>query len=154
MSTTEQIDREISVKGLVWASLGLAAIAVLAHFLMWWLLVGFEKVDDQRDPALSPIEAANPQLEPPEPRLQVTRGFAVNNPALPPARSEDEDMAALRKEEEILLSKAAWLDPKQGTVRVPIEVAMQVIARRGVAPLAATPPATPEPAPPEETPTP
>lgn len=139
MSTTERFDREISLKGLVWSSLGLAAVAVLAHFLMWWLLVGFEKHDDGRDPALSPIEAANPQKEPPEPRLQVTQGFAANNPALPPARSEDEDMAAMREQETILLEEAAWLDEKQGTVRVPIDVAIAVIARRGVAPLQETP---------------
>jgi hypothetical protein len=148
MSATEQFDREISVKGLVWSTLGLAAIAVLAHFLMWWLLVGFEKRDDKRDPTLSPIEAANPQAEPPEPRLQVTQGFARNNPSLPPARSEDEDMAAMRREEEILLTKAAWIDEKQGTVRVPIDVAIEVIARRGVAPLATPPPV------PQETPKP
>jgi hypothetical protein len=141
MSTTERFDKEISLKGLVWTSVGLAALTVLAQFLMWWLLVGFEKKGDRQDPKLSPIEAGNPQQEPPEPRLQVTQGFARNNPALPPARSEDEDMAAMREEEAIQLGKAAWLDPKQGTVRVPIDVAMDVIARRGVAPLAAPEPA-------------
>lgn len=145
MSTPETFDREISVKGLVWTSLGLVAIAVLAHLLMWWLLAGFEKHDEKRDPALSPIEAANPQQEPPEPRLQVTQGFAANNPALPPARSEDEDMAMMREQEAVLLQHAAWLDEKRGTVRIPIDVAIQVIARRGVAPLAAPPPETPTP---------
>ena len=40
----------------------------------------------------------------------------------------------MREEEDRLLNKAGWVNRQQGAVRVPVDVAMDVIARRGVDP--------------------
>jgi hypothetical protein len=131
-------DREINLRVILYTGAGLVAVTVAAALLMWWLLKGFEKIDEHHDPRPTPIEAANPQPPPPEPRLQVAPGFAVRNPGeagKPVERSDREDMKALREEEDRALSQPAWIDRAQGKVRVPIDVAMQVIAARGAAPV-------------------
>lgn len=116
---TEQFDREINVRGVVWSGVVLLVVAVVAHLLMWWMLKGFQRYDEKRDVRLSPIEAASPQQPPPAPLLQ-------QNPVL--------DMSAMRETEDKELNQAAWIDQRQGLVRLPLQDAIDVIAARGVAP--------------------
>jgi hypothetical protein len=130
-------DREINLRGILYTGAGLAALCIISSLLVWWALRGLERYDERRDVRPTPIEAANPQQPPPAPRLQVAPGFDVRNPqegGQPVARSDREDMAAERANEDKALSQPAWVDQGQGLVRVPIETAMQVIAARGVAP--------------------
>ena len=128
---TGQIDREIGVKGIVWSGVALVVVALVVHFLIWGLLRGFDKLDDRQDVPLTPIEAASPQpADFPEPRLQT---------------HQELDLEKVREEEDLKLRKAGWVNRQQGVVRVPVDVAIDVIAKRGVAPLGA-PPATPAPA--------
>jgi hypothetical protein len=104
----------------------------VAHLLMWWLLRGFSSFDAKHDVRLTPIEVANPQQPPPEPRLQV---------------HPNDDMRRMREEEDLLLEHAGWVNRQQGTVRVPIDVAMEMILSRGVA--AAQPASPSKPSPPQ-----
>ena len=111
---------------------------------MWWLLRGMEGLDKRQDPELTPIETQVKEAPPPEPRLQVGHGFSRHNQdAL--GGSDLEDMQALRRKEDAELSEPAWIDQAQGRLRVPIDVAMEVIARRGdqmTRPQTPAPPAT------------
>lgn len=117
---TGQFDREINVKGIVRVALGLLVVAVVVHLLIWWLLRGFDRMDDRRDVRLTPIETANPQPEDfPLPRLQTT---------------PEQDLRLIREEEDRLIGRAGWVDQQQGTMRVPLDVAIDVIAARGVDP--------------------
>lgn len=117
---TGQFDREINVKGIVWAGAVLVVVALVVHFLIWGLLSGFDKMDDRRDVRLSPIETANPQPQDfPLPRLQTT---------------PEQDLRLIREEEDRLLGRAGWVNQQQGTMRVPVDVAIDVIAARGVDP--------------------
>jgi len=149
-------DREINLRGILFSGIGLVAVTIVAAALMWWLLKGFEGHDERHDPRPTPIEAANPQQPPPEPRLQVAPGFVVSNSGAT-AQSDREDMAAEAEQEKKLLQQPAWIDQGKGTLRVPIDVAMEVVAARGAAPevvgghAGANPPAAPAPTP---TPTP
>jgi hypothetical protein len=113
-----EFDREINVRGVIWAGAGLSAVTLVMSLLMWWLLRGFDSFDSKRDVRLRPIESALPQQPPPEPRLQV---------------SPNDDMRRMREEEDRLLERAGWVNRQEGTVRVPIDVAMEVIVSRGVA---------------------
>jgi hypothetical protein len=89
-----------------------------------------EQFDKKQDPELMPIETQMKQEAPPEPRLQVGPGFSRHNQdAL--SNSDLEDMQALRRKEDSVLGEPAWVDQAQGRLRVPIDVAMQVIASRG-----------------------
>jgi len=142
-------DREISLKGITYTGAGLVALVIVSAVLMWWMLRGFQKYDERRDIRPSAIELANPQQPPPAPRLQVAPGFEVLNPqegGIPPSKSDREDMEGERKNEDEALSRPAWIDQGQGTVRVPIETAMQMLVQRGLTPLGAAAPAgAPEP---------
>jgi hypothetical protein len=64
----------------------------------------------------------------PTPRLQLDDG--------------NQDIADLHARENILLDNYTWIDQSKGTVRIPIERAMQIIAQRGlpVAPAVQTQP--------------
>ncbi|MGH9606173.1 MAG: hypothetical protein ACRD3N_10805 [Terracidiphilus sp.] len=64
----------------------------------------------------------------PAPRLAVDNG--------------DEDIAVLHAKEDLLLDHYTWIDEQKGTVRIPIERAMELIAEKGlpVAPAAKTQP--------------
>lgn len=117
---TGQFDREINVKGIVRVAIALLVVAVVVHLLIWWLLRGFDRMDDRRDVRLTPIETANPQPEDfPLPRLQTT---------------PEQDLRLIREEEDRLIGRAGWVNQQQGTMRVPLDVAIDVIAARGVDP--------------------
>jgi len=134
---TSTFDREINLKAIAWSVIGLVAVTVASVAVVWWMLRAIERADERRDVKLTPIEAANPQIPPPEPRLQIAPQFGVlpeRTGAQASSRSDREDLDAERRQEEEALARPAWIDRGRGTVRVPIEVAMDVIAARGVAP--------------------
>lgn len=123
-------DREINVSAIgKWMAL-LLVITVISQILVWWLIRGFEWVDAKDDPKLTPIQQASPQQLPPAPRLQTAPGFVGNNPEAW-GKSDLEDMTDLRNEENQVLDQPSWINQGQGRVRLPIDVAMEVIASRG-----------------------
>ncbi|HJX27329.1 MAG TPA: hypothetical protein VJ885_05410, partial [Thermoanaerobaculia bacterium] len=123
-------DREIDIRAIgKWMAL-LLVITVISQVLVWWLIRGFEWVDAKDDPMPTPIQQASPQQLPPYPRLQTAPGFAGNNPDAW-AKSDLEDMMDLRNVENKALNQPTWIDQGQGRVRLPIDVAMEVIASRG-----------------------
>lgn len=115
----EQFDREINLRGIFWTVALVAGITIVSFILMWFLLAGFRKVEDARQPELSPIVEASRVVQPPEPRLQT---------------APEVDLRHMRAEEDLVLLRSGWVDQRQGTVRVPIDIAMEMIAARGLAP--------------------
>ena len=128
-------DREINLKAIGKWVLGLLVLTVIVEFLVLWMVRGIVRLDARQDPGLTPIETETKQPPPPAPRLQVGQNFDKlnkDNKDVPPGtRSDLEDMQALREEEDRELATPAWKNQAQGTVRLPIDVAMQVIASRG-----------------------
>lgn len=116
---SQTFDREINLKAIAWSIGILVAVAVVVQFLVYGLIVGFNKFDDKREPAPSPVPTANRQPPPPLPRLQTT---------------PEGDMKQYREDEDRLLGKAAWVDQGQGRVRIPIDLAMEIVAGRGLGP--------------------
>jgi hypothetical protein len=129
----EEIDREINVRRILWCGFWLTVVTLVSQLLMWWFLRGFQVWDQHHEARMLPMAVANPQQPPPTPRLQVD----------PTA-----DMVGMRADEDQALTRAGWVDHEGGTLRVSIDVAMDAIAKRGVAPFPATgaaPAATPAP---------
>lgn len=121
---SQTFDREINLKAIAWTIGLLVGVALVVHFIVYGLIVGFNRFDDKREPRPSPVAAANEQPEPPLPRLQTT---------------PEGDLKTFREEEERLLGG--------------IDKAMEEIARRGLGPevVGGTPQAqTVPPAPPQE----
>jgi hypothetical protein len=122
----ESFDHDIKLRAVIWIGAALAAAALVVQLLIWWMVQGFERFDKRRDVAPAPIEqqVKAPAL-PPGPRLQTT-------PEL--------DLRRMRAEEAERLEHAAWVDPARGTVRIPIEVAMEAYLAGVRAPAPPLPP--------------
>ena len=116
---SQTFDREVNVKAIAWTIGILVAVAVVVHVIIYGLIVGFNRFDDKREPRRTPVEVANPQTDPPLPRLQNT---------------PEGDLKKFRDDEDSLLGEAAWLDQGQGRVRIPIDLAMEIVAGRGLGP--------------------
>lgn len=130
--THRPYDREIDLKSIIKWMAGLVVVTLICQVVVWWLIEGIERFDAKQDPELTPIQQEVRQPLPPEPRLQVTPGFAEHNENSI-SRSDLEDMQILREKEDKALATPSWIDQGQGRLRVPIDVAMQVIASRGAA---------------------
>jgi hypothetical protein len=63
------------------------------------------------------MAASNPRKEPPEPRLQKA-------PVL--------DLREFRAGEDAVLHTYGWVDPEKGVVRIPVERAMEIVAKEGL----------------------
>jgi len=117
----------------VWAigKFALALIAIIGISL--GLLVGLFKYFQTRDQANPTAVIVDPIKLFPEPRLE---------------RAPLTDLTAVRAEEDRLLNSYGWVDPQRNMVRVPIDIAIDLLAKKG---LPSRPPevATPEVAMPE-----
>lgn len=120
---SQTFDREVNLKAIAWTVGILVGVALVVHVIVYGLIVGFNRFDDKREPRLSPIAVANPQTDPPLPRLQDT---------------PEGDLKQHREDEDRLLGQAQWLDQGQGPgerrLRIPIDLAMEIVAGRGLGP--------------------
>lgn len=110
-------DSEIDVKHisafLVWMTVGI----LIAFVAMYALYRGLQSHEEARDLPPSPlVDRTQPHL-PPEPRLQVT-----------PHPDLDKFMA----EQQASVSSYAWVDPAQGVARIPVDQAIEILAKRGL----------------------
>jgi hypothetical protein len=122
---TGEFDREINLRGILWSGFWLAAVTIVANVLMWFFLKGFQVYDQRHEVKVMPMAAQNPQKAPPGPLLQ---------PEIP-TEDRNQDMVDLRAREDQQLNHAFQVG---NTLRVPVDVAIDAIARRGVAPFAPT----------------
>ncbi len=100
------------------------------------LTVGFYKFLDAREQTEKapryPLAEGVERPLPPTPRLQ-TYPF--------------DDVKTVRRDQEQMLDRYAWIDKNAGTVRIPVERAIELLAERGLPHRAAPPEATPAAAP-------
>jgi hypothetical protein len=104
--------RDATVWVLVLFGLGLC-VALVFTLLGSGLLASYLKVHQPGVQAASTTAA--PAERPPKPRLEI-------NPQM--------DLAAKRRAEDATLNSYGWIDRNTGTVRIPIERAMDLVAER------------------------
>jgi hypothetical protein len=113
--------------------IGLAIGTVAAVFMMWGLFHWFENTQDQAVEQLPPsVIEARKGLLPPEPRLQsmgTPESPSVEQGAL---RSPHVELSKFREAEAMQLQNYAWVDPAKGVVRIPIEVAKELVLKKGL----------------------
>jgi hypothetical protein len=120
----EEFDRELNLPAILWTTGGVIATCLISVVAMWGMFVGFDAFDRRHAAPPPPMAEAARQQAPLEPSLQAA-----------PA----EDMDAMRAAENKTLQHGGWVDQGHGTVRVPIDVAIEVLAERGL-PHPKTPP--------------
>ena len=104
---------DVDVRRIALVAAGLVAIAVVVHVALWFQMRGLWAARERALPPPVPVASARPEA-PPEPRLQT---------------SPEEDLRALRREEEAQLESYGWVDRQAGVIRVPIERAMELVAQ-------------------------
>jgi hypothetical protein len=119
--------------------IGLAIGTLAAVFMMWGLFRYFQSYQTEGVETLPPsVIEARKNLLPPEPRLQ-TMGNPVNPDAETGAlRSPHVELNKLREDEARQLQMYAWVDPSKGVVRIPVDVAKDLVLKRGL-PVKVTP---------------
>jgi hypothetical protein len=112
-------ERDTNIRAILWFAVSLVATLVVVLLVVNWVFRAFPKPEAEISAPLSAVPGAVAQL-PPEPRLQV------NAP---------EDLKKLREEEDSVLNSYGWVDKQKGIVRIPIDRAIEILARRGLPPL-------------------
>ena len=120
--------RDISARGIFYFLAGLAVAAVVIHLLLAGFYDFLDKRERARQPQLSPLISNAPA---------DTRKVSPTYPetAFPQPRLETDErnqLVGIRTLEEQKLSTYDWADQKAGTVRIPIERAMDLLVQRGL----------------------
>ena len=103
--------------------ISLAFLIVLSQLLLWWVFDHLSDRETKLSPHVPAIVKAQGQMLPPEPRLQGNAPLDVN-PRL--------DLKQMRANEDAFLNHYGWIDPDHGIVHVPINEALDVVAKTGL----------------------
>ncbi len=117
MEEPDPQNRDVDVRGVSKFIAGLAFGIIAAMFLMWFLFDRYAARETRRSPQPEPMALSNPRKEPPEPRLQLA-------PAM--------NLKQFRAGEEAVLHSYGWVDAEKGIVRIPVERAMELVAKEGL----------------------
>ena len=117
--------RDVKVRPLAGFIAGLTVVIIFSFLVVLWVFRLFSAQHASQDALSSPSTQARPaapapadeQMRWPEPRVQ-------SQPA--------DDLQALRTGEDALLNSYGWVDRATGTVRVPIDVAIQLVLKEGL----------------------
>jgi hypothetical protein len=109
--------RDANARALLYIGIGVLVSAVVIHLAVFWLYDFFAARASRRGLLPSTAVPAGRLKEPPEPQLQVD----------PPR-----DLEELQRAQGEKLRGYDWADQKSGTVRIPIERAMDLLVQRGL----------------------
>lgn len=131
---TKHETSDVNVRALLGFVLIFVAFAIVTHIVLY-LMYGYYRHIFKTDSSLALTEIKTPAGAdlPPEPRLQPfqvkdNRGVAV----APGASTPVTEMLNMRRAEDLAQTTPAWIDPAQKRVRLPIEVAKQLVLQRGL----------------------
>lgn len=117
---------DLSAKGLYAFLLSLALFGVLVYFVLLGLLHFMNKYDQSHQPPQSPLakpetntrSVSNADIEKfPQPRLES---------------DERREITGFRLQEEKTLHSYGWVNANAGTMHIPIDRAMELVAQRGL----------------------
>ncbi len=130
---TQHESSDVNVRALIWFFVIFVIFSIVMHFALWALYKGFVNMERKEKPRLTsiaqPVDAAVPKNQPllqPFPRK-------IEGKVIQPQRSTPvTDLADMRREEEKALTTYGWVDQQKGVVRIPIDVAKQLVVQRGM----------------------
>jgi hypothetical protein len=127
--------RDIRIADVLYFLIGLAIAVVFVYFiakgLFWYLDTRYET--DQ--PPISPLVSAAPsdtRRIPPQFGNNYEKYLEQDFPAPQLEVNERTELNDIRLREEDTLSSYGWVDQKSGTVRIPIDRAMDLVVERGL----------------------
>jgi hypothetical protein len=108
--------RDANIRGLLQFALWMAVVLVVTLFAMRWAFGYFAKIEPLGPPA-SPLVGATQRELPSNPRLQAH------------PHGDLENYCAAQEQE---VNTYGWVDQQSGTVRIPIDRAMDMILQKGL----------------------
>jgi hypothetical protein len=118
---------DLSPRGIFAFLIGLALVAVLVHFTLKGMYGYLDTYEKQHQPPLNPLVSQTENDSRKVSNADIAR--------FPPPRLESNERLEIndfRLQEEKNLNSYGWIDQKAGTVRIPIDRAMQLLAQRGL----------------------
>ena len=124
---TQHEKSDVNVRGFLWAVVIFIVFGAVTHLVLYLQFGAYAR--HFRNLASQPLTMmAPPSNVPPSPRLQP-----FPDKALPPyASTPVTDMNEMRAAEDQALNAPGWVDQEKGIVRLPIDVAKQLVVQRGL----------------------
>jgi len=124
---TRHEESDVNVRALLWSVVIFIIFAGVTHLVLYAQFHAYARYF--RNEASQPLTMmGHPPAVPVTPRLQPFPSKTI----LPTANTPVTDMADMRKAENESLNKAGWIDRQKGIVRLPIDVAKQLVVQRGL----------------------
>ena len=131
---------DIGIAGVVYFLIGLAVAAVIVHFVVAGLYKFLENRSEARQRAVSPLvtnAARDTRTLPPEYKTDAEgadyeKYLQKNFPEPQLETNERTELNKIRLREEETLSTYDYVDKNAGTVRIPIDRAMDILVQRGL----------------------
>ena len=146
--------RDVGIPGVLYFLGGLAVAGLLVYFVVTVLYSYLEKRSESQQAPVSPL-VTNAPADTRKLSADYKDYLKQNFPSPQLEIDERGQLDKIRTDEEQTLSSYDWVDQKAGTVHIPIERAMDLIAQRGLPvraqSAAETPPAQPLKTQPEKT---
>jgi hypothetical protein len=120
--------RDIGVAGVLYFLLGLAVAGLFVYFIVVGLYSYLEKRSEAEQAPINPLITTAPADTRRIPKEYPQAVFP--NPKL--EEDERSQLNGIRLQEEQTLSTYDYVDQKTGTVRIPIDRAMELVAQRGL----------------------
>lgn len=132
--------RDIGIGGVLYFLAGLAACGVIIYFIVNGIFFFLNKRYEAEQPPVSPL-VTSPTYDtrhlPPEYKTDsesadYEKYLEKNFPQPQLETNERTELNKIRLREEDTLSTYGWVDEKAGTVRIPIDRAMDLLVQRGL----------------------
>lgn len=127
--------RDIGIAGVVWFLVALAALCLITAFVVNVLYHQLERRNEEQQPPISPLVMNAPEDTrklPPEYNGDFGKYLIDTFPSPQLEINERDQLNKIRNEEDDKLATYDWIDKQAGTVRIPIDRAMDLIAQRGL----------------------
>ncbi|HET7435973.1 MAG TPA: hypothetical protein VFN10_14790 [Thermoanaerobaculia bacterium] len=139
---TKHEETDVPIKPLFWGIVIFIIVGVLTHFIVLFLYKGFAKAERRQDGPIMTEVARPADMNVPrnQPLLQpFPRKMNEQGEVLPPYSSTPvTDLDAMVRTQNASLHNYGWVDKQKGVVHIPIDVAIDLVAQRGL-PTAAAP---------------
>ena len=110
--------RDVNVRSMAWVIAAIVVTAIVLHAVLYFLYAGFRSGVAESGRMPKSLDQPRQQTTD-QPKLQVDPATDINQ---------------LREEENKILNTYGWVDKNKGTVRIPIEQAIELVADRGLHP--------------------
>jgi len=132
---TQHEESDVNVRALMIFLICFIVFSVFTHFLIFFMYKGFvhmERRSSAANPALTAVAKPADAGVPATPRLQPFPSKSREGDVIPPYRNTPvTDMAEMLRTQNEHLATYGWIDPKKGSVRIPVELARQIALQRG-----------------------